>query len=396
MKPEQQIQVFEQNTDNLISEELLLKKLKSGNPLKIKFGIDPTSTDLHLGHVVLLNKLKQLQKLGHQIHIIIGDTTATIGDPTGKNQKRKQLTFEEVTDNANIILEQICKVLDPSTFQIHFNSQWFKNFQLKDLLNILSKVTIQQVTERKDFKQRIENEEPLFLNEIFYPLIQGFDSVEINCDVEIGGSDQLLNILMGRNLQSKFNQNPQIVLTLPILEGTDGFEKMSKTLNNHISLRLTPADFFGKIMSIPDILILKFFNLLVLSDNNLNLIKIQSLFQKNPMLAKKFLGELLIEQIFKISAQPIIKDFENKFSKKDFEKVELPIHNFNKNTDQRLINLVFNTGAVNSLTQARNLIKQGAISINQQKIQDLEHKISNQKDFILKIGKHQFFKIKVE
>ena len=388
-----QIQIFKDKTDNFISEDLLIEKLKEDRPLKIKFGIDPTATDLHLGHLVLINKLKQLQKLGHEIHIVIGDTTAQIGDPTGKNKKRIQLSHSDVLHNSSLILNQLYKILDKNLITVHFNSEWFNNFTLKDILLILSSTTIQQITERRDFKNRIKNEEPLFLNEVFYPLMQGYDSIQLKADVEIGGSDQLLNILMGRDLQSKFNQKSQIVLTLPILEGTDGKEKMSKSLGNYISLNETPTDFFGKIMSIPDSMIMKYFDLLVISDSNFELLTIQILFEKNPMLAKKYLGEALLTQIFPdIISSQIIEDFNNKFSKKDLSNIKYEKYVFNPNTDEKLLKLILNTKAVDSLTQARNLLKQGAIKINNQKIFDMEFRIPT-KNFHLIVGKKKFFEI---
>lgn len=262
MTPEQQLALIKRGTDEIISEEELLEKLKSGRPLKVKAGFDPTAPDLHLGHTVLMNKLRVFQELGHEVIFLIGDFTGMIGDPTGKNVTRKPLTQEQVQANAKTYQEQVFKILDPAKTRVVFNSEWMSQKSAADLIALAAQYTVTRMMERDDFSKRFANQQPIAIHEFLYPLLQGYDSVALEADVELGGTDQKFNLLMGRTLQGRYGQASQVCITVPILEGLDGVQKMSKSLGNYIGVSDAPGEMFQKLLSMPDTLIWRYFELL--------------------------------------------------------------------------------------------------------------------------------------
>src|SRR6218665_2278350 len=262
MTPEKQLELIKRGCDELIQEEELLERLKEGRPLRVKAGFDPTAPDLHLGHTVLMNKLRVFQDLGHEAIFLIGDFTGMIGDPTGKNVTRKPLTREQVLENAKTYQEQVFKILDPAKTRVVFNSEWMGQKSAADLIGLAAQYTVTRMMERDDFTKRFQTQQPIAIHEFLYPLLQGYDSVALEADVELGGTDQKFNLLMGRTLQGRYGQKPQIVLTMPILEGLDGVQKMSKSLGNYIGINEPPAEMFGKLMSISDGLMWRYFDLL--------------------------------------------------------------------------------------------------------------------------------------
>ncbi|HQV41718.1 MAG: tyrosine--tRNA ligase [Moraxellaceae bacterium] len=262
MTPEQQLALIKRGCEELIQEEELLERLKEGRPLRIKAGFDPTAPDLHLGHTVLMNKLRTFQQLGHEVIFLIGDFTGMIGDPTGKNVTRKPLTQEQVLENAKSYKEQVFKILDPARTRVVFNSEWMGKKTAADLISLAAQYTVTRMMERDDFTKRFQSQQPIAIHEFLYPLLQGYDSVELQSDVELGGTDQKFNLLMGRTLQSRYGQPPQVILTMPILEGLDGEQKMSKSLNNYIGVADAPGEMYQKLISMPDTLVWRYFELL--------------------------------------------------------------------------------------------------------------------------------------
>ena len=389
--------IFENIEINLPEGELQ-KKLKSGKFLNIKMGFDPTSPDLHLGHAVAIKKLKEFQDLGHKIIIIIGDFTARIGDPTGKDKTRPQLTKEEIDKNSKTYITQLEKILDVSKIEIKRNSEWFHQMRLDDFISLLSKYTVQQIMDRNDFKERFEKGNAISMHEIIYPLIQGYDSVMVDADVELGGQDQLFNLLVGRYLQEKYDKEPQVILCTPLLRGLDGVNKMSKSLNNYIGLTDNPNDMYGKTMSIPDTSIEEYLNLVTsFPINEKNLFKEQLLDKAvNPMDIKKKIAFNVVSQYHsKEEAQNVQNDFENKFQKRKLEDIELIDISFEGiNKDKTILEFVHEL-LNKSKNEVRKLVEAGAVSINGEKIFDINFKIGKiKKESVLKIGKLNYFKFK--
>jgi tyrosyl-tRNA synthetase len=373
--------ILERGVEEVIEKESLIKKLQSNKKLRIKFGIDPTKPDLHLGHTVPLLKLREFQKLGHQIVLIIGDFTAQIGDPSGQNKERKELSEKEVRSNMKTYLKQIGKLIDISKAEIMYNSKWHKK-NLKEFLKITKAVTISQIMKREDFEKRIQAGGEVTVLEALYAILQGYDSVAVKADVEIGGADQKINLLIGRRIQKYFNLPPQDIITVPLLEGTDGVKKMSKSYNNYIGILEKPNEMFGKIMSIPDNLIDKYFLLLTEEDIPQN---------KNPYEKKLLLAEKIVEMYHsKKTAKKAKEEFIKVFSKKELpEKItELNI----KKKEITLIELLLFAN-VQSKSEAKRLISQNAVKINNTLKTNPEEKIKIKKGDILKIGKRRFFKL---
>lgn len=389
--------IFENIEINLPENELQ-KKLESGRILNIKMGFDPTSSDLHLGHAVAIKKLKDFQDLGHKIIIIIGDFTARIGDPSGRDKTRPQLTKEEIDKNSKTYISQLGKILDVSKIEIRRNSEWFHNLKLEDFISLLSKYTVQQIMERNDFKERFEKGSAISMHEIIYPLIQGYDSVMIGADVELGGQDQLFNLLVGRYLQEKHNQEAQVVLCTPLLRGLDGVNKMSKSLNNYIGLTDSPNDMYGKIMSISDSLIEEYLNLTTsFSFKEKNLLKESLVSRKiNPMDIKKKIALNIVSQYhFKEDAENAQKEFENKFQKRKLEDIDFIDINFNEIDKDKIILEFIHELLNKSKNEVRKLLEAGAVSINGEKIFDINFKIGKiNRESVLKIGKLNYFKFK--
>ena len=386
MKKEEKIlEKIRKNTVEIIPEEELIKKLNREKPLRIKFGADPTAPDIHLGHVVILRKLKQFQELGHEILFIIGDFTAQIGDPSGKSETRKPVTKEKIIENTKTYADQIFKILDKSRTKLILNSQWFNHWSLEDMIKLSAHYTVAQMLARADFSKRYKQNTDITILEFIYPLLQGFDSVELKADVEIGGTDQKFNLLVGRELQRDFGQEPQIVITLPLLEGTDGVKKMSKSLNNYIGVTDSPQDMFGKIMSISDELMLKYYQLL--TDISLGEVKGQ-----HPRDAKRNLAKHIVAMFYdqNISSQAE-KDFEKIFVSKeiprDIEEIEI------KEKTIWIIDMLLKANLVKSKNEAKRLIRQGGVKVNQKKIEDENLDLIMDKEYILQVGKRSFKKI---
>ncbi|CEI58562.1 tyrosine--tRNA ligase [Candidatus Portiera aleyrodidarum] len=375
------------NTKKILIEKILIKKIKSGKILNIKIGLDPTTPNLHLGHFVLIKKLKQLQDLGHKILFIIGDFTGIIGDPTGKNLTRKSLTKEQIKINAIKCKKQILKIFNPKKIKILFNSEWLKKISILKIIKILSKVTISKMLERKDFNKRYKTGSSISIHEFIYPLIQAYDSVVLKADIEVGGIDQLFNLLIGRELQKVFNQEPQNLITMPILEGSDGKKKMSKTLNNYININDKPGALYRKIISINDNLIYKYFKLLSTKPIN-NFIKIQNL---NPRKLKFKLATELItyfynKNIAKKASTLIGNKFLNNLFPINIPKIKLIIKKFIK---VPIIYILNKSGLVKNNSQAKDLLKNKKIKINNIFIKK-NYKLIFNKIYLIQAGNKKF------
>ena len=396
---EEQIQLIERGVVDCISRDELRLKLErsveSGIPLKIKAGFDPTAPDLHLGHTVLLQKLKHFQDLGHDVCFLIGDFTGLIGDPTGKSETRKPLTRDDIARNAETYKEQVFKILDPDKTQIAFNSKWLGKLDSFEMIRLASELTVARMLEREDFKNRFENGKPISIHEFLYPLIQGYDSVAMEADVELGGTDQLFNLLMGRDLQRSRKQEPQIVLTMPLLEGLDGVNKMSKSLGNYIGITEAANDIYGKVMSLPDELMFRYYELL--SDLNNNEIEALKTGVKSGTLHPKSVKQKLAGELTKRfqSAEAAMQaelHFETVFAKKDLPD-DMPEQVIQATEEIWVPKLLVDTGLVSSTSEGRRLIKQNAVSINGEKITDSNYTVQPVGELIFKVGKRRFCKV---
>lgn len=384
MEVKEALKLLKRGTIDLVSEAELEKKLASGKKLIVKLGCDPTSSDLHFGHSVVLNKLRTFQDLGHTAVLVIGDFTAGVGDPSGRDSTRPMLSREQILKNAKTYTDQAFKVLDPAKTIVRFNSEWLDPFiTTKEILGTLSKVTMAQVLERDDFKKRMKAGNPISVLEVMYSLFQGQDSVALKADVELGGTDQIFNLLVGRQLQKNNGQEPQVVMTMPLLVGTDGVKKMSKSYGNYIGLNDTPEDMFGKIMSVSDELMMQYYELLTIE--NLDEVK-----QKHPMQAKKDLAKILVTRFHgEEGAKAGLEHFEKVFSKKE-NPDDMPEF---KNAEGKLISAVLiEAGIAKSKNEARRLIDQGAVKINGEKAAR-DEAVSLDKDCVLQAGKRHFIKL---
>ncbi|TAM38585.1 tyrosine--tRNA ligase [bacterium] len=381
-----QLEIIKRGAVEILSEEELRKKLeasiKSGKPLKIKAGFDPTAPDLHLGHTVLLRKLRQFQELGHEVYFLIGDFTGRIGDPSGRSEIRKQLTKKQVVENAKTYKKQVGKVLNIRKIKIVFNSKWFDRMRGLEFGKLLTYYTANKLLEREDFTQRRNNKKPIFMSEFIYPVLQGYDSVMLKADVEIGGTDQIFNLLVGRDLQKDFGQPQQVVLTMPLLEGTDGVQKMSKSYGNYIGINEPAKEMFGKIMSISDEIMLKYYELLTDED----LAKVR---QMHPKEAKVNLAKIIITQYHSSqAAQKEAEEFTRVFSQKEIPQ-DMPL--FKTDGTKTVLAILNESKLAASGNEARRLIKQGAVSFNNIKIEK-EDFVPNEPG-ILKAGSRRFLKI---
>lgn len=396
----EQMDTFKRGVAEIIPEEELCykieKSIKTKTPLNIKLGCDPSKPDLHIGHAVVLNKLREFQDYGHKAILIIGDYTAMIGDPSGKKKTRPQLSFEETREYGKTYFEQATKILDTKNIEIKYNSEWLSKLNLADLLNILSRFTVQRILERDDFTNRLKEEIEISMQELLYPIMQGYDSLMINADVELGGTDQKFNNLVGRDMQRKFGKEPQVVLLMPLLEGTDGSEKMSKSLGNAIGICDPPKEIYGKAMSIPDNLIYKYFELGTrLQKDKLEEIKQQLSDPKvNPRDVKKKLAYELVRLYYNDEeARKSEEEFERIFSKKGLPD-EIPEYNFTLG-ENKLVDILVHTKAVESKSAARRLIEQGGVTIDGNKITDVNYLLNQRKEYIIKAGKKKFLKVKI-
>ena len=383
--------------DEVLIKQELIEKLKEGRPLRIKAGFDPTAPDLHLGHTVLINKLKQFQDLGHEVMFLIGDFTGMIGDPTGKNVTRKPLTREEVIHNAKTYEEQIFKILDSNKTRVMFNSSWMNAMSSADLIQLAAKHTVARMLERDDFSKRFKGGQSIAIHEFLYPLIQGYDSVEMKADVELGGTDQKFNLLVGRQLQQAFGQKPQVVITMPILEGLDGVQKMSKSLNNYIGIADVADEMFGKIMSISDELMWRYFELLSFRPTaEINSWKLECIEGANPRNYKVKLAQEIIERFHDgKAAVKALENFEARFQRgampDEIDEIELKI----QGSSFCIANLLKESGLTSGTSEAIRLINQGAVKIDGEKVSDAKLEISVNTQNIYQVGKRKFAKVKL-
>jgi tyrosyl-tRNA synthetase len=400
---DEQVSLIERGTVDVVSREDLVRKLKksseSGIPLKIKAGFDPTAPDLHLGHTVLIQKMKHFQDLGHDIYFLIGDFTGMIGDPTGKSETRKALTLDDVARNAETYKEQIFKILDPKRTTVVFNSTWLGKLTSYDMIKLASQLTVARMLEREDFRIRFENEKPISIHEFLYPLIQGYDSVAMEADVELGGTDQLFNLLMGRDLQRSWNQEPQVVITMPLLEGLDGVNKMSKSLGNYIGITESADDIYGKVMSVSDTLMFRYYELLSdLSAADIkNLAKDMQNGKIHPKEVKKKLALELTNRFYGAD--------DAKRAEESFEQV-FKHHGLPENIPELILKkgdgavwlpkLLVEAGLTESTSEARRLIKQQAVTLDSEKVVDTEFSVQPTAEILIKVGKRRFSKVRFQ
>ena len=398
----EQILEIKRGVDEILVEKDFLDRLKQSKPLKIKVGFDPTAPDLHLGHTVIINKMRQFQEFGHEVIFLIGDFTGMIGDPSGVNETRPVLTKEQVKENARTYKNQIFKILDKDKTRIEFNSSWMNKITSAELIDIASKYTVARMLERDDFKKRFRSENPISIHEFLYPLVQGYDSVALGCDVEMGGTDQKFNLLVGRHLQQIYGQEPQTIITLPLLEGLDGVKKMSKSSNNYVALNDSGDDMFGKIMSISDDLMWKYFELL--STKNLSEIeKLKDTVKNgaNPRDIKFLLSEEIVERFHSLSiAKKAKESFLQRFQKggipEDIDLIEVSIKDIqNDNGEINLPRLLAHTNLVNSVSEGHRAIKAGSARIDGEKISQISLNIQSDSELILSQGKRRFIKVKI-
>jgi len=389
--------LIKRGTDEILTESDLKKKLESGKQLIIKAGFDPTAPDLHLGHTVLLNKLRHFQDLGHKVIFLIGDFTGQIGDPSGKNKTRPTLSAEDLIANAKTYEKQVFKVLKKELTEVKFNSEWCNKLGADGLISLASKYNVARMLERDDFNKRYNSNQSIAVHEFLYPLVQGYDSVALEADVECGGTDQKFNLLVGRELQRSYDQEPQVVLTVPILEGLDGTNKMSKSLNNYIGIDETPNDMFGKIMSISDELMWKWFELLsFISEKEIKTLRKEVEAGKNPRDVKFILAEELVDRFHEAGDGNKCKEaFLERFQKgqmpDDIPAITLEIDS----PSIPLVNLLKNTALTSSTSEASRLIKQGGVKIDSIKVDDPKLEIQKGSEAIYQVGKRKFLKIKI-
>lgn len=388
------IQTILNNTDTLIGQESLEEKLQSGRPLKIKLGVDPTRPDLTFGHLVVFNKLRQFQELGHEANLIIGDFTTLIGDPSGRSSTRPVLTKEAIKENAKTYLDQAFKILDKSKTKVHYNSEWFGTMGFEDCLQLARKMTVARMLERDDFSKRFASNAPISIIEFLYPLIQGYDSLVLDADVEIGGTDQLFNMLVGRALQKDAGKSEQAVITMPLLVGLDGSKKMSKSADNYIAFTDAPKDMFGKIMSIDDATMWTYHQLLLETPED----SIEAMKQEHPMQVKKHLAKSLVSRFYSEAiAENELAQFEQVFSKNKIPD-DMPTFTWaqlSENADEDLVtNIMHQTNLFESKGAIRRLIAQGGVKVNGEKITDPQKAINlSEDDQVIQAGKRIFFKL---
>ena len=389
------LELIKRGIDEVLTEDDLVSKLKSKKQLTVKVGFDPTAPDLHLGHTVILNKMRHFQDLGHKVVFLIGDFTGRIGDPSGKNKTRPSLDKEELEKNAKTYSDQVFKILNKDLTDIRFNSEWCEDLGADGIIGLASKYNLGRMLERDDFSKRYKSNQQIAIHEFLYPLIQAYDSIALNADVEMGGTDQKFNLLVGRELQRAFDQEPQVCITLPILEGLDGINKMSKSLDNYVGINEDPDEMFGKIMSISDDLMWRWFELLSFRPiNEVNELKKEVKSGMNPRDTKILLAEEIIERFHsKEDAENAKNTFLNRFQKgakpKDIETFSISLDD-----DIAIGNLLKESGLVQSTSEAMRLVKQGAVKINDEKIDDPKLSIEKNQELLVQVGKRRFLKIK--
>ncbi|MFT5259666.1 MAG: tyrosyl-tRNA synthetase [Gammaproteobacteria bacterium] len=389
-----QLHLLKRGVEEVLVEEELVKKLESGKPLRIKAGFDPTAPDLHIGHTVLINKMHQFQELGHHVIFLIGDFTGMIGDPTGKNVTRKPLTDEQIAENARTYQEQIFKILDPDKTEIAYNSKWMKELGSAGLIRLAAQHTVARMLERDDFSKRYASGQPIAIHEFLYPLVQGYDSVALKADVELGGTDQKFNLLVGRELQKHHKQAPQIVMTLPLLEGLDGVQKMSKSLGNYIGITDEPNEMFGKLMSISDELMWRYFELLSFaSEETINQYKQEIAQGKNPRDVKFLLAQEIVARFHTKEAGQAAQDaFVARFQKgaipDDLEEVTISL-----GEGIAIANVLQQASLASSTSDGMRMIKQGAVKIDGEKVEDTRMRFISPLNAVFQVGKRKMARI---
>jgi tyrosyl-tRNA synthetase len=385
----EQVGLLARHAVEVISPAELTAKLIDGRPLRIKLGLDPTAPDLHLGHSIALKKLRDFQRAGHTVIFLVGDFTATIGDPTGRSETRKPLTREQIEANAKTYQNQVSMVLDPAQTEVRFNSEWMNAVDTRKLIEIAAKLSVARMLERDDFERRLEKQEPLFLHELLYPLIQGYDSVALKADVELGGTDQKFNMLVGRELQRAYGQPPQVVMTMPLLEGLDGVRKMSKSYGNYVGLTDKPEDMFGKLMSIPDQLMYRYFELLTdIEAGDLAAVKSGAI---HPMEAKKRLASTIVEEYHDAAAARTARQyFESKFQRREVPK-DVPVYRINEAL--WVCELMKQLSFAPSTSEARRLLSQGAVRVDGETVTDANFQFVPGEHRILEVGKRRVARI---
>ena len=394
---EEQIETIKRGCDELLVEEELKQRLSTNLPLRVKAGFDPTAPDLHLGHTVLLNKMRQLQDLGHHILFLIGDFTGMIGDPSGKNATRPPLTKEQVTENAKTYTAQVFKILHPDQTEVVFNSKWMSQLDSTDLIKLASTHTVARMLERDDFGKRYQNNQPIAIHELLYPLIQAYDSVMLNSDIELGGTDQKFNLLVGRELQKHFGQPPQCILTMPLLEGLDGINKMSKSLNNYIGIDENAEEIFGKIMSTSDELMWRYLELLSFE----SLVTIREWKQeveqgRNPRDVKVMFAKEIVTRFHnKQDAETAVTNFESRFKHGALPEniPEICLHG--ENDELPITKILKQTGLTKSTTEALRMIEQKGVKLNGEKVSDKNLKIKSGTTAVIQVGKRKFSKVTI-
>ncbi|WP_165253791.1 tyrosine--tRNA ligase [Adlercreutzia sp. ZJ304] len=401
LSPEEQLHIIKSGASQIVPEDALLKKLRRDCPLNIKLGVDPTAPDIHLGHAVPLRKLRQFQDLGHQVTLIIGDGTALIGDPSGRNSTRPQLSREEIKHNAQTYVDQAFKVLDPKKTTLRYNSEWILTLNMEELLRLMSNFTVARILERDDFTKRYNSNQPISLHEFLYPVMQAYDSVVIKADVELGGTDQLFNLLAGRELMEKMGMEAQVCLTLPLLEGTDGVRKMSKSYGNYIGLTDTPEDMFGKTMSIPDELMVKYFRLA----STLDVSEIDSIEaglandELHPNKVKRQLARNIVESYYNSEAAALAEEYFDKVFKAHEAPDDIPEFSgelpLNDDGDVYIAGLLYVAGLAGSAGEARRLIDGGGVKINDEALAPKSYNVpvESLQNAVIKVGKRKFLKI---
>jgi len=394
-----QMEIYKQGVQDIIpTEELEIKVAKSileNRPLKIKLGLDPSAPDVHLGHTVVLNKLRQFQQNGHIIQLIIGDFTGKIGDPTGKSVARKQLTTEEVEHNAKTYFEQFGKIIDMEKVELHYNSKWLSSLNFEDVINLAGKITVARLLERDDFDERISTGKPISLHEFFYPLMQGYDSVMLECDIELGGTDQHFNILMGRHYQEKFGKEKQVAMLMPLLEGLDGVDKMSKSKKNYIGIDEAPQDMYGKSMSIPDSLMNKYFELVTdLNTEEINALKAEVENGKlHPRDAKMLLARTIVRMYHgQEAAEEAEKHFVSVFQQGALP-TDIPVFQWNGPKEISIIDLIVDLKMLSSKSEARKMISNRGVKVDNEKVEDTGSRLLLSEGMVIQVGKRKFVRI---
>lgn len=403
---ERQLAIIQRGIAEIVPQDELVKKLEksvaTGTPLKIKLGLDPTAPDLHVGHTVVLHKLRQFQELGHTIQLLIGDFTGRIGDPTGKSETRKQLTEEDVKRNAQTYVEQFGKVMDVSQLEVFYNSSWLSTMNFEAVVRLAANVTVARMLERDDFSKRYQTNQPISIHEFFYPLMQGYDSVALESDIELGGTDQKFNLLMGRQLQKEYGKEQQIAIMMPILEGLDGVQKMSKSLGNYIGIGEAPNEIYGKTMSVPDELMLKYYEL-VTDISNEDLQALRTGLEGgsvHPRDAKMNLAKRFVLMFHGTSAAEEAEEhfkrvFQQRALPSDIPEVKLS-HESLENGQIWIAKLLVELGLTPSSGEARRMIQQGGVKINEEKIEDVQARIQVEDHMIVQVGKRKFAKITLQ